>query len=264
MHRRRRLTLGVPEILGQLDDAYALADHAPESPRRRTLVELLGNAIGLIESAAEDWDRVAPGSTVRAKLSAALESLVLVDLLAEVVVRDGDGGVSPTADELLLHDRVRETTAAVRPALVMAEDAAADAAMWEHMESPVTRLGDGQFIMHLVGGESSDDRQSRSDTLLDLMLAVGRIREWFEQRSGARLPAHPAARETAMLGVTLARHCLDRSVAALEALSDGDAEAATRDLHAAQSALVVCEERLPDDVATLRPPVADVLHSLDR
>ena len=89
MHLRRRLTLGVPEILGQLDDAYALADHAPESPRRRTLVELLGNAIGLIESAAEDWDRVAPGSTVRAKLSAALESLVLVDLLAEVVVRDG-------------------------------------------------------------------------------------------------------------------------------------------------------------------------------
>lgn len=247
MHLRRRLTLGVPEILGQLDDAYALADHAPESPRRRTLVELLGNAIGLIESAAEDWDRVAPGSTVRAKLSAALESLVLIDLLAEVVVRDGDGGVSPTADELLLHDRVRETTAAVRPALVMAEDAAADAAMWDS-----------------VGDESSDDRQSRSDTLLDLMLAVGQIREWFEQRSGARLPAHPAARETAMLGVTLARHCLDRSVAALEALSDGDAEAAARDLRAAESALVVCEERLPDDVATLRPPVADVLHSLER
>jgi hypothetical protein len=247
MHLRRRLTLGVPEILGQLDDAYALADNAPESPRRRTLVELLGNAIGLIESAAEDWDRVAPGSTVRAKLSAALESLVLVDLLAEVVVRDGDGGVSPTADELLLHDRVRETTAAVRPALVMAEDAAADAAMWDS-----------------VGDESSDDRQSRSDTLLDLMLAVGQIREWFEQRSGARLPAHPAARETAMLGVTLARHCLDRSVAALEALSDGDAEAAARDLRAAESALVVCEERLPDDVATLRPPIADVLHSLER
>lgn len=247
MHLRRRLTLGVPEILGQLDDAYALADHAPESPRRRTLVELLGNAIGLIESAAEDWDRVAPGSTVRAKLSAALESLVLIDLLAEVVVRDGDGGVSPTADELLLHDRVRETTAAVRPALVMAEDAAADAAMWDS-----------------VGDESSDDRQSRSDTLLDLILAVGQIREWFEQRSGARLPAHPAARETAMLGVTLARHCLDRSVAALEALSDGDAEAAARDLRAADSALVVCEERLPDDVATLRPPVADVLHSLER
>ena len=247
MHLRRRLTLGVPEILGQLDDAYALADHAPESPRRRTLVELLGNAIGLIESAADDWDRVAPGSTVRAKLSAALESLVLVDLLAEVVVRDGDGGVSPTADELLLHDRVCETTAAVRPALVMAEDAAADAAMWDS-----------------VGDESSDDRQSRSDTLLDLMLAVGQIREWFEQRSGARLPAHPAARETAMLGVTLARHCLDRSVAALEALSDGDAEAAARDLRAAESALVVCEKRLPDDVATLRPPVADVLHSLDR
>jgi hypothetical protein len=247
MHLRRRLTLGVPEILGQLDDAYALADHAPESPRRRTLVELLGNAIGLIESAAEDWDRVAPGSTVRAKLSAALESLVLIDLLAEVVVRDGDGGVSPTADELLLHDRVRETTAAVRPALVMAEDAAADAAMWDP-----------------VGDESSDDRQSRSDTLLDLMLAVGQIREWFEQRSGARLPAHPAARETAMLGVTLARHCLDRSVAALEALSDGDAEAAARDLRAAEGALVVCEERLPDDVATLRPPVADVLHCLER
>ena len=247
MHLRRRLTLGVPEILGQLDDVYALADHARESPRRRTLVELLGNAIGLIESAADDWDRVAPGSTVRAKLSAALESLVLVDLLAEVVVRDGDGGVSPTADELLLHDRVCETTAAVRPALVMAEDAAADAAMWDS-----------------VGDESSDDRQSRSDTLLDLMLAVGQIREWFEQRSGARLPAHPAARETAMLGVTLARHCLDRSVAALEALSDGDAEAAARDLRAAESALVVCEERLPDDVATLRPPVADVLHSLDR
>ncbi len=247
MHLRRRLTLGVPEILGQLDDAYALADHAPESPRRRTLVELLGNAIGLIESAAEDWDRVAPGSTVRAKLSAALESLMLVDLLAEVVVRDGDGGVSPAADELLLHDRVRETTAAVRPALVMAEDAAADAAMWDS-----------------VGDESSDDRQSRSDTLLDLMLAVGQIREWFEQRSGARLPAHPAARETAMLGVTLSRHCLDRSVAALEALSDGDAEAAARDLRAAESALVVCEERLPDDVATLRPPVADVLHSLER
>jgi len=247
MHLRRRLTLGVPEILGQLDDVYALADHARESPRRRTLVELLGNAIGLIESAADDWDRVAPGSTVRAKLSAALESLVLVDLLAEVVVRDGDGGVSPTADELLLHDRVCETTAAVRPALVMAEDAAADAAMWDS-----------------VGDESSDDRQSRSDTLLDLMLAVGQIREWFEQRSGARLPAHPAARETAMLGVTLARHCLDRSVAALEALSDGDAEAAARDLRAAESALVVCEKRLPDDVATLRPPVADVLHSLDR
>jgi hypothetical protein len=247
MHLRRRLTLGVPEILGQLDDAYALADHARQSPRRRTLVELLGNAIGLIESAADDWDRVAPGSTVRAKLSAALESLVLVDLLAEVVVRDGDGGVSPTADELLLHDRVCETTAAVRPALVMAEDAAADAAMWDS-----------------VGDESSDDRQSRSDTLLDLMLAVGQIREWFEQHSSARLPAHPAARETAMLGVTLARHCLDRSVAALEALSDGDAEAAARDLRAAESALVVCEKRLPDDVATLRPPVADVLHSLDR
>ena len=247
MHLRRRLTLGVPEILGQLDDAYALADHAPESPRRRTLVGLLGNAIRLIESAAADWDRVAPGSIVRAKLSAALESLVLVDLLAEVVVRDGDGGVSPTADELLLHDRVREATAAVRPALVMAEDAAADAAMWDS-----------------VGDESSDDRQSRSDTLLDLMLAVGQIREWFEQRSGARLPAHPAARETAMLGVTLARHCLDRTVAALETLSDGDAEAAARDLRAAESALVVCEERLPDDVATLRPPVADVLHSLDR
>ena len=247
MHLRRRLTLGVPEILGQLDDAYALADHAPETPRRRPLVGLLGNAIRLIESAAADWDRVAPGSIVRAKLSAALESLVLVDLLAEVVVRDGDGGVSPTADELLLHDRVCETTAAVRPALVMAEDAAADAAMWDS-----------------VGDESSDDRQSRSDTLLDLMLAVGQIREWFEQRSGARLPAHPAARETAMLGVTLARHCLDRTVAALETLSDGDAEAAARDLRAAESALVVCEERLPDDVATLQPPVADVLHSLDR
>ena len=247
MHLRRRLTLGVPEILGQLDDAYALADHAPESPRRRTLVGLLGNAIRLIESAAEDWDRVAPGSTVRAKLSAALESLALVDLLAEVVVRDGDGGVSPTADELLLHDRVRETTAAVRPALVMAEDAAADAAMWDS-----------------VGDESSYDRQSRSDTLLDLMLAVGQIREWFEQRSGARLPAHPAARETAMLGVTLARHCLDRTVAVAQRLQRGDAEAAARDLRAAESALVVCEERLPDDVATLRPPVADVLHSLDR
>ena len=140
------------------------------------------------------------------------------------------------------------SAAAVRPALVMAEDTAADA------------CGMG---VAAASRQSSDDRQSRSDTLLDLMLAVGQIREWFEQRSGARLPADPAARETAMLGVTLARHCLDRSVAALEALSDGDAEAAARDLRAAESALVVCEERLPDDVATLRPPVADVLHSLD-
>ena len=143
----------------------------------------------------------------------------------------------------------------------MAEDTAAEDAVWEK-ESPVTRLGDGQFIMH-GRRRAPDDRQSRTDTLLDLMLAVGRIREWFEQRSGARLPADPAARETAMLGVTLARHCLDRSVAALEALNDGEAEAAARDLRAAESALVMCQERLPEDVATLRPPVADVLHSLD-
>lgn len=246
MHLRRRLTLGVPEILGQLDDAYVLADHAPESPRRRTLVDLIGTAIRLIESADEDWDRDTVGDVARAKLGVALESLVLVDLLAEVVVRDGDGRETPTPAELELHDRVRELASGVRPALVMAEDTAAEDAVWEVAPQSAT----------------PDGRQSRTDTLLDLMLAVGRIREWFEQRSGARLPADPAARETAMLGVTLARHCLDRSVAALEALNDGEAEAAARDLRAAESALVMCQERLHEDVATLRPPVADVLHSL--
>ena len=246
MHLRRRLTLGVPGILGQLDDAYVLVDHAPESPRRRTLVELIGTAIRLIESADEDWDRDTPAYVVRAKLGVALESLVLVDLLAEVVVRDGDGRETPTPAELELHDRVRELASGVRPALVMAEDTAAEERYGRSCRRPRRRT----------------TVQSRTDTLLDLMLAVGRIREWFEQRSGARLPADPAARETAMLGVTLARHCLDRSVAALEALNDGDAEAAARDLRAAESALVVCEERLPEDVATLRPPVADVLHSL--
>jgi hypothetical protein len=66
-----------------------------------------------------------------------------------------------------------------------------------------------------------------------------------------------------MLGVTLARHCLDRGVAALEALSDGDADAAVRDLRAAESALVVCEERLPEDVMTLRPLALDILRNLE-
>jgi hypothetical protein len=177
-----------------------------------------------------------------------------------VVVRDGSGARSPSPAELDLHDRVRRLTAAVRPELVIAEDVTAESARFDHTPLIETLDDDQTVVARLADGEE----QSLTDTLLDLMLAVGRMREWFEHRSSARLPADPAARETAMLGVTLARHCLDRGVAALEALSDGDADAAARDLRAAQSALVVCEERLREDVMTLRPLVLDVLRSLER
>jgi len=244
-----RSRLGIAAILATLDDAYAIADESAESPRRRTLVDLLGTAIRQLEAANSDWDRGLSARGVHRNLGVALQSLALVDLLAEVVVRDGSGARSPSPAELDLHDRVRQLTTAVRPELVIAEDVTAEFALFDRTE---------RF-------EAVDDEeQSLTDTLLDLMLAVGRMREWFEQRSSARLPAGAAARETAMLGVTLARHCLDRGLAALEALSDGDAEAAARDLRAAQSALVVCEERLPEDVMTLRPLVLDVLHGLER
>src|SRR5262245_8144663 len=145
MHLRRRLTLGVPEILGALDDAYLVADEAPESPRRRTLVELTGTAIRMIESADDDWDRGLAGSSVRTKLGVALECVVFVDLLAEVVVRDGGGHSTPPPAELELHDRVREMVAGVRPLLVMAEDTAAEEAA-------------------ITGRTVHDDPPSRSDT----------------------------------------------------------------------------------------------------
>jgi hypothetical protein len=255
-----RSRLGLAAILATLDDAYRIADESDESPRRPTLVDLLGTAIRQLEAANGDWDHGLSARGVHRNLGVALQSLALVDLLAEVVVRDGSGARSPTPAELDLHDRVRQLTAAVRPELVIAEDVTAEFALFDRTPL-IETLDDNQTVVVRL---PDDEVQSLTDTLLDLMLAVGRMREWFEQRSTARLPADPAARETAMLGVTLARQCLDRGVAALEALSDGDSDAAARDLRAAESALVVCEERLPEDVITLRQLVVDVLHSLER
>ena len=65
-----------------------------------------------------------------------------------------------------------------------------------------------------------------------------------------------------MLGVTLARHCLDRGVAALEALSDGDAEAAARDLRAAGSAWSCVRSACPRMSRRSGRPSLDVLHRL--
>ena len=243
---RPRLDLAV--ILGALDDAYAVADESPESQRRRTLVTLVGVAIDRIDGANDGWAHAGAARRVRRDLGIAVQSLDLIDLLAEVVVRDETGAQSPTPGELELHDRVRGYTTGVRPGLVIIEDTAAELAVLDPQD--------------MVEGSEAEP-QSRSDTLLDLMLAVGRIRELFEQHSGARVPADAAAREAAMLGVTLVRHCLDRSVAALEALNDGDAEAAARDLWAAKHALAACEDLLANDVAALRPLVLDVLHRLE-
>jgi hypothetical protein len=83
-------------------------------------------------------------------------------------------------------------------------------------------------------------------------------------RSEDRLPADPEARETAMLAVTLVRHCLDRTVAAIEALSEGEPEAARRDLLAANWALTVCEDRLLEDVMVLWPPITESLDNLQQ
>jgi hypothetical protein len=241
--RLGRPRLDLAAILGTLDDTYSVADGSPESPRRRTLVTLLGVAIHRIESADDGWDHAHAARRVHRDLGVAVQSLDLIDLLAEVVVRDETGSQSPTPAELQLHDRVREFTTAVRPALVLIGDDAAELAVL-----------DPQAVVEGSHGEP----QSRSDTMLDLMLAVGQLRELLEQRSDARLPADPTAREAAMVGVTLYRYCLERSVAALEALSDGDAEAAVRDLHAAENAAVVCDELVPGDALALRRIVADV------
>lgn len=235
-----RPRLHLSEVLGQLDDAYVTADEAPESPRRRTLVELVGGATGRVEAANEAWTHHVDALIVQEMLGAALQSCVLVDLLSEVVIRDGDAAVSPTPAELDLHDRVRAILAAARPSLVLAVDAVADAAVFE----------------------SHASRQSTVDTMLDLMLAADQMREWFRARSEARLPTDRAARETALLSVTLARHCLDRTVAAVEALNDGEPEAAFRDLSAAGSAIGVCEDRLPEDAIFLWPLITESLDNL--
>lgn len=239
-----RPRLELAEALGQLDDAYGMADHAPESPRRRTLVLLIEVATASVEGANAYWTR---GDVVfaRGMLGCAVQCCVLLDLLAEVVVRDQASGASPTPAELDLHDRVREIVAAARPALVMAEDTTADERFAEHHE--------------FVGF-----RQPLSDTRLDLMLAADAMRERLRVRSEDRLPADPEARETAMLAVTLIRHCLDRTVAAIEALSEGDPEAASRDLAAANWALTVCEERLLEDVMVLWPPITESLDNLQQ
>jgi hypothetical protein len=238
-----RPRLELAEALGQLDDAYATADHAPESPRRRTLVLLAGMAIVNVEGAGEHWNRgdVLPA---RSMLGCAVQCCVLLDLLAEVVVRDSSA-TSPTPAELDLHDRVRAILAPARPALVMAGDTVAD-----------ERFADDQQPGAL--------RQPLTDTRLDLMLAADAMRERLRARSEDRLPADAEARETAMLTVTLIRHCLDRTVAAIEALSEGDPEAASRDLQAASWALTVCEERLLDEVAALWPPILEGLDNLQQ
>jgi hypothetical protein len=189
-----------------------------------------------------------------------VQSCELIDLLAEVVVRDARGA-SPTPAELDLHDRVRPLVAGARPDLVMAEDTAADPMTWAKVSSATGSFGDA-VLLELVALEGGEHQQPISDTMLDLMLAADRIRDRLRLRSETRLPADPAAREDAMLAATLARHCLDRTVAAVEALTEGESEGAYRDLHAAGSALEVCAERLPEDVNAIRPLITESLDNL--
>jgi hypothetical protein len=259
-----RPRLHLAEALGSLGDAYQVVDEAPESPRRRTLVDLIGGAIMRVEHAGDAWvaSKLNP-AFIRSILGGAVQSCVLVDLLSEVVVRDAGSTSSPTAAELDLHDRVRGILASARPALVIAEDTAADARIWVPVVPPVAGAFD-DAILELVADERDEPHQPTTDTMLDLMLAADRIRERLQQRSDAPLAADPAAREDAMLAVTLARHCLDRTVAGIEALTEGEPDVAFRDLHAANSALEVCEDRLPEDVNAMWPLIAESLDNLNQ
>jgi hypothetical protein len=241
LHRRSDTPLLAP-VLWQLEDAQALVEAAPPTPRRATLLGLLKPAIEALDAATDDWDAGIPDASARGRLLLALQAIALIDLLAEVVVRDepDEAPSAPSAGELALHDAVRAPLAAVRPQLALMEDLA---------DEELERLG--------RPGPAS--RQPSAELLVDVVLAMRTVRDRFAAQTAEPMPADPRQREAALLSATLHRHCLERCAVALDELAADDAGPALRELEAARAAIGLCAARLPAAAAALDGAMADVL-----
>lgn len=246
LHPRSDTQLLAP-VLWQLEDARALLELAPRSPRRATLIRLLAPAIDELDAATDDWDAGVPDAAARGRLLLALQAIALIDLLGEVVVREGaaPGPAAPSADELALHDGVRVQLAAVRPQLALMEDVAD-----EEQE-------------RLVPAEPDSRRHDPSSSVLvDLVLATRSVRDLLAAQTAAPAPVEPERREAALIAATLHRHCLERCAVALDELAADEPRLARRELESARSAIALCSSWLPADAAALDSAIGDVLDRL--
>ncbi len=246
LHPRSDIQLLAP-VLWQLEDARALLEGAAPSPRRTTLIRLLAPAIEALDAATDDWDAGIPDAAARGRLLLALQAIALIDLLGEVVVRDGTapGPSAPSADELALHDGVRGQLAAVRPQLALMEDVAD-----EEQERLVP--ADGDRHRH----------EPSSAVLVDLVLATRSVRDLLAAQTAEPAPAAPEGREAVLVAATLHRHCLERCAVALDELAADEPGPARRELESARSAIALCSAWLPADAAALDGAIGDVLDRL--
>jgi hypothetical protein len=193
-------------LCAQVQRAGRALEPAPALPRTETLRRLCGYATGRLTHAALANERGEVDREVLHEVLAAADALVFGDQLLEIGVDSAGyvGGwrasaatavISPDTAERELHAAFAENTAGLPGRLRVVAETLADDVVSEMSSRPVP----SREQLELLGDE-----------------ALGRLREGTAQAP----PADPIGREHGMVWLTLCRFCLERALAAAEALAD--------------------------------------------